>query len=231
MRNARSLRFAISAVFLGLVMAGCGGGPKGPGPDEAKAYMKGLEGRGGALRPGPDANALYTEGMTLKAKGDCAGAAPKLRQVAGLGGGYESAQTALGECLLAGDTTDLSADYLEGLTWLRRAADAGWPEAQARLAYVHAVGPKTIRNADESAYWLALYRTNTGKARVGFMPFPPGQLAEIDLALPAMAKEAGEKRAETWQRKVWVPPPSAVKEGKAKEPPVKRRRGIPDDEP
>ena len=194
------------AVALPLAVVGCGD-HEGPNEKQAELYMQGLGGRGMVLRPGTDANALYASAVALKNKGDCAGAVPKLRQVANLGPGYEDAQTALGECLLqmAGNS-DLSSDYLEGLTWLRRAADGGWPEAQARLAYAHALGPNAIRNSDEAAYWLGLYQMNPDKSRVGFVPFPADQIAAIEATLSPVAKEAGEKRAATWQRKVWLPP-------------------------
>ena len=192
--------------------------------------MNGLGGRGTMLRPGTDTNALYADAMALKAKGDCANAIPKLRQIAGLGPGYEGAQTALGECLLRGaGNADISSDYLEGLTWLRRAADGGWPEAQGRLAFAHAVGPTAIRNPEEAGYWLALYQANTGKSRVGFVPLPADQLASIDTAIPAAAKAAGAKRAETWERKVWIPPTTPPTQGPSSHR-VERREGIPRDD-
>jgi TPR repeat protein len=209
-----------------VLLTACGGDQEGPSAKQAQVYMNGLGGRGLVLRPGPDANALYVDAMALKAKGDCAAAIPKLRQVAGIGPGYEDAQTALGECLLtATKGSELSADYLEGLTWLRRAADAGWPEAQGRLAFAHAVGPAAIRNAEEAAYWLALYRMNTGKSRVGFISLPDDQLAAIDAAVPAAAKAAGDKRAETWERKVWLPPNAPTTPGPTSQQ-VKRREGM-----
>lgn len=172
-----------SAGVIALLTA-CGGEQEGPSAQQAQVYMNGLGGRGMMLRPGTDANTLYVDAMALKSKGDCAAAVPKLRQVAAIGPGYEDAQTGLGECLLEGTKgPDLSADYLEGLTWLRRAADAGWPEAQGQLAYAHALGPNAIRNAEEADYWLALYHMNTGKSRVGFVPLPDKQLAAIDAAI------------------------------------------------
>lgn len=221
-------RAAVATVILGVLVAGCGGGQRGPNSREAQALMNGLEGHGSEKKAAVDYNTLYADGMALKAKGDCTNAVPKLRQAAAQGPGFEGAQTALGECLLQGNTADLTAEYQEGLTWEWRAADSGWPEAQARLAYAYALGPKTIRNAEEAAYWLALYRNNTGKARVGFMPMPADQLASIDAAIPAATKAAGEQRAATWQRKVWLPPAQPAKEKKAEAP--KRRRGIPTDD-
>ena len=170
----------------------------------------GPDGRGSLIRPGIDANAAYSQGVDLKAKGDCKAAVLKLRGPANIGPGYENAQTALGGCLLqiAGNG-DLSSDYLEGLTWLRRAADGGWPEAQAELAEAHVMGPPTLRNPAEAAYWLALYDSNPGKARVGFTPFDPAALAAIRAKITPADKAAGEKRAATWERKVWLPPTPA----------------------
>jgi hypothetical protein len=203
----------MAAACAAVLLSGCGG-DNGPSPQEARVYMKGLDGQDTALKPGTDVNALYADAMSLKGKGDCAHAVPKLRQVAGLGPGYENAQTALGDCLLRGaKDPDLSADNYEGLMWLRRAADAGWAEAQGALAEFQALGPAAARNTDEAAYWLALYLGNPGKARVGFTPLAEDRLAAIKAAIPAAAQAAGETRAQSWQRKVWEPPPGTTTPG------------------
>jgi TPR repeat protein len=200
---------AIASIPL-LLLAACSDGPPRPSAKQAELYMEGLGGRGTMVRSGTDVNALYAEAVALQVKGDCPNAIPKLEKVANLGVGYEGAQTALGECLLQkAGTTDLSANYLEGLTWLRRAADAGWPEAQFHLAAAHALGPTAIRNGDEAGYWWALYTDNTGKKRVGFVPPPADQLAAVDAAIPAASKAAGKARAAHWQRQVWTPPAPA----------------------
>ena len=201
------LRSLAVAGLLAAVLCGCGGGRERGDGNEPGMLIGGPDGRGSMIRLGVDANALYSQGMDLKAKGDCKAAVLKLRGPANLGPGYENAQTALGECLLqnAGGG-DLSSDYLEGLTWLRRAADGGWPEAQAALAQTHVAGPSALRNTAEAAYWLALYDINPGKARIGFTPFDPAALAAIRAALSPAEKAAGEKRASTWERKVWLPP-------------------------
>ncbi|MHB1207047.1 MAG: hypothetical protein ACYCZX_15875 [Rhodospirillaceae bacterium] len=201
------LRSVGVVALLAAALCGCGGGRERGEMSEPGMLIGGPDGRGSMIRPGVDANVAYGQGVELKAKGDCKAAVLKLRGPANLGPGYENAQTALGECLLqnAGGA-DLSSDYLEGLTWLRRAADGGWPEAQAMLAYAHVAGPAALRNAGEAAYWLALYVTNPTKARVGFTPFDSGALATIRAALTPADKAAGEKRAAAWERKVWLPP-------------------------
>lgn len=204
-----ALLAALMAATVGL--SACGGDSKdrddrsdrGPG-----LAITGIDGRVSVIRPGQDANAAYSKGLDLKTQGDCPGAILKLRPVAGIGPGYENAQTALGTCLLqtGAKDKDLSSDYLEGLTWLRRAADAGWPEAQGALASAHAFGPSAIRNGEEAAYWFTLYQTNPSKSRIGFASMPVADEAAIDKSLSAAAKTAGAKRAAGWQRKVWLPP-------------------------
>lgn len=201
-----------ATLLLVTALGGCGGGrggPDGPPPDNA-LLIGGPDGRGSLIRPGVDANAAYSEGVDLRAKGDCKAAVLKLRGPANIGPGYENAQTALGDCLLRiAGASDLSSDYLEGLTWLRRAADAGFPEAQAILANAHANGPGALRNMQEAAYWLALYDANPGKARIGFVAYDAAALAAIRAMISPADKAAGEKRAASWERKVWLPPAPA----------------------
>lgn len=207
------MRIALRVVctaLLAATLAGCGGGRGDRDAPDGAMLIGGPDGRGSLIRPGVDANASYSEGVDLKARGDCKAAVLKLRGPANIGPGYENAQTALGDCLLriAGNS-DLSSDYLEGLTWLRRAADAGFPEAQVVLADAHANGPAALRNLQEAAYWLALYDANPGKARVGFTPYDAAALAAIRSKISPADKTAGEQRAATWERKVWLPPTPA----------------------
>ena len=208
--NAPTLSFAILAL---LAVSACDGSRNARERD-ASVAIAGIDGRVTIIRPGQDTNAAYSEGLDLKNQGNCAAAALKLRPIAGMGPGYENAQTALGACLLEGSakSLELSSDYLEGLTWLRRAADAGWPEAQGKLATAHAFGPATIRNGEEAAYWLTLYVANPSKSRIGFAPLAETDVAAIATALTPAQKEVGARRAALWQRKVWLPqvqPPTA----------------------
>src|SRR3954469_22075487 len=137
-----AMRPLLAGLVIASVLAGCSSGPPEPSRRQAELYMQGLGGRGVVLRPGTDVNRYYAEAIAQKEQGDCAGATPKLQNVAGLGPGYENAQTALGECLLEKASADNApASYNGALLWLRRAADAGWPEAQFRMAYAHALGP------------------------------------------------------------------------------------------
>ena len=201
------MRPLLTGLVIVSALAGCSSGPPEPNRREAELYMQGLGGRDVVLRAGTDMNRVYAEAIAQKERGDCAAATPNLQRVANLGPGYENAQTALGECLLEkASAENTPASYNEALMWLRRAADAGWPEAQFRMAYAHALGPATLRGADEAGYWLALYAANTSKLRVGFVAPPPAQVAALDAAVPEAAKKAGAARAASWRRQVWIPP-------------------------
>jgi len=202
------LRLASVLTLIGLSACGSGGGDRADGPPGM--IERGMNGRGNLVRGGLDANTVYSQAMDLRSKGDCKGASERLRFVAALGPGYENAQSALGDCLLRlAGFTDFSADYIEGLMWLRRAADAGWPEAQFDLAQSHLTGPALIRNHQEAAYWLALYDDNPEKARVGFVPPDQASVNALHAGLTAADLEAGKRRAAQWQKKLWIPPTPA----------------------
>lgn len=194
-----------------LVLAGCGGGgPSGPGQREAASISQGIAGPGvGTMRPGPAANEAYVAGLELRKKGDCKGAVERVRPVANLGPGYEGAQFALGDCTLKLAGASNASEHHEGLMWLLRAGDAGWTEAQGRLAEVYAIGPADTRNLDEAAYWLALYKMGAQMPRFGFEPMPPQVLVAIEVALTPAQKNAGATRAAAWQKKLWIPPRTA----------------------
>jgi TPR repeat protein len=197
------MRFSILAAvccIAAAALASCGSGRREPQRDESVVVGQRPDGTQMSVRPGRDPNAAYIQATELKAKGDCASAVMLLRPIAMIGPGYENAQTALGECLVEADTT-----RADGLTWLSRAADAGWPEAQASLALFHAADAPS-RNAAEAAYWLALYDANPSKARVGFRAPDTKALARARQSLSSNDIAAGARRAASWQRKLWLPP-------------------------
>jgi TPR repeat protein len=188
-------------------LASCGGGRREPPRDESVIVGQRPDGTQMAVRPGRDPNAAYIQATELKAKGDCTSAVMLLRPIAMIGPGYENAQTALGECLV--EDGNARAD---GLMWLARAADAGWPEAQAALAIVHAADTPS-RSAAEAAYWLALYDANPSKARVGFRAPDAKALARVRESLSSDDVAAGARRAASWERKLWLPPQAPEGQG------------------
>lgn len=189
-----------------LAVAGCGG-RRGPPPDDRIVVGRNADGTPQTVRTGRDPNAAYIQAIALKDQGDCPGAIVLLKPVAGLGPGYETAQTALGECLLTQDDT-----REEGVTWLTRAADAGWPEAQFALAeYYSADSP--AHDGVTAAYWLALFDNNPIQARIGFRPPDPTTVTRLHARLSAAEKEAGAKQAAGWTRKLWIPPTPSADQG------------------
>jgi hypothetical protein len=209
--------FALAAALAASVSA-CGGDGRGPDRREAGLFMEGLGGRGMVIRPGPSANQAYSDGMDLRRRGDCAGAIAKLTPVANLGPGYENAQYALGDCLIATAAAPETSQYRDGLVWLIRAADGGWTEAHGRLAQIYALGPEDLRNLDEAALRLALYRAGAALARLGFTPLDPAVERAVAAAVGAERLAAVAVTAATWQPKIWVPPRSP-------EPPGPEMRG------
>lgn len=187
-----------------LALAACGG------PQRESIDLPDTPG-GRMLRVDRDPNAAYAEGIDLKNRGNCPAAIEKLRPVANMGPGYANAQTALGVCLLAVGTKDgaLTKDYDDGMTWLRRAADSGWPEAQGALARIYLIGPESLRNGEEAAYWLTLYEVNAGRIRIGFVPISDGEIQTMEKAISPADKAAGVKRAQAWRRQIWLPPQEA----------------------
>lgn len=218
----------VCAILAATALAGCGGGGRGPGErgpgergpereDNGMIVNERPDGTRIGVRSGRDPNRAYIEATEFKAKGDCASVVKLVRPVANLGPGYENAQTLLGECLLGqADGRD------EGMMWLTRAADAGWPEAQALLASTYGA-EAPARDALEAAYWLALYDSNPSKARVGFRAPDPRGLDALRASLSDADKAAGARRAATWQSKLWLPPADAEGPGLRRE---DRGRGV-----
>lgn len=175
-----------------LTVSGCGGGKGGPGS--------------GVARPqAPNINDVFARGVELHEAEDCRKAVPHLFKAAFQGPGYEDAQWRLGECLMRrGQPTISSTPYLEGLVWTRRAAEAGWPEAQARLAVAYA--NEGLWKPVEAAMWLTLSNRNVQRSRIGFVALSPETVDEIRARLSPAQMAEGEKRADGWKKTVWRPP-------------------------
>ncbi len=175
----------------------------------------------------------YVRAVQMHNAGDCAGASKLLYRVAVQGSGYEDAQRRLGECnivLAGGDRTK----YMDGIVWLRRAAEAGWPEAQGALAYEYAAG--IMADPIEAAKWLTLYDKNPKTKRLGFTPTSPEKLTRARLKITPEQWEKGREAAASFVPVVWVPPASVkrdaatdLKEGEDDKPSSGPRRGSDDD--
>lgn len=114
------------------------------------------------------------------------------------GHGYEGAQAALGQCLIA------TGDSSEGIDWIRRAADAGWPDAQKLLAQIYLAGDVAIRDTAEAAKWAKLYSRNPALLSLGVQPDRNVALA-FQGEVTAAQNEEADRRAAAWTPSYWSP--------------------------
>lgn len=153
---------------------------------------------------------LYSQALDLKSDGDCDKAIPLFHRLAMRGQGFELAQYHLADCLLMtapSSATDTS--WLEALLWMRRAAEAGAPEAQGRLAALYAIGPENARNLVEAAMWYHLFQVNPARKKPGFSSrMSETEKTRIETAIGAKAMQDGKNRAANFSRIYWTPPGS-----------------------
>lgn len=192
MKNSTVSAIAISAIVF-VALSGCSG-PKSRVSSQFKAQRQSV-----------DINEVFSRGVELHALSDCRRAIPLLSKAAYHGPGYEDAQWRLGECLMQRDKPAITSTvYLEGLTWIRRSAEAGWPEAQGRLATVYT--QESAMRPVEAAMWLTLYDRNLRRSRIGFVPLPAKVLMDTREHISASQMAEGRALADAWTKSVWKPP-------------------------
>ncbi|MEX2248545.1 MAG: hypothetical protein WD671_02835 [Parvibaculum sp.] len=137
---------------------------------------------------------LYAKSVSDAARGECdERTLDVLTCFSYRGHGYEGAQTALGQCLIA------TGDNTGGLDWIHRAADAGWPDAQKLLAQILLAGDVATRDGVEAAKWAKLYSRNPSLLSLGVQP-------DRDLALAFQGEITSEQNTEADRRvAAWVP--------------------------
>ncbi len=154
----------------------------------------------------------YLQALALAESGACAEALPTLRCLAYEGPGYEGPQYVLGYCLLeqAQSLTDATAkarQSADGLMWIRRAADAGWQDAQDRLVHLYTEGKWVPRDPAEAEKWLILFENNPMRLSLG-LPRTEGDVRlQLSRLLTPAEKAEGAARAGAWQRTQWHPGP------------------------
>lgn len=144
------------------------------------------------------ASTFYSDIVEQAEKGNCAETLPALTCFSWRGHGYEGAQTMLGQCLIRGGKAG------EGVTWLKRAADAGWPDAQKILARLYLDGKGVPQDNTEAGLWAGLYAKNPSLLSLGVQP--DTKLAEkIREALSADERTEARRRAGNWSPAYWQP--------------------------
>lgn len=145
------------------------------------------------------AGTLYAETVANAEGGNCAAETVNvLTCFAYRGHGYEGAQTALGQCLLRSGKTE------DGLTWLKRAANAGGADAQRRLAQAYASGKLVTQNYVEAAAWNKLYLRNPSLLSLGVAPDRSVD-DQLQGKLSASEDAAAQRIANAWTPTYWQP--------------------------
>jgi hypothetical protein len=203
-RPKPNLHMAVAFIASAVLFSACASdgprGQRGGGPGGERG-MREAGGRPGMM----DFNALYRRTLEQTATGNCDSTLAPLETLSRQGPGYEGAQQALGACLLK--TADITRQ-LEGLMWLRRAAEGGRAEAQGALAVVYLSGPQTLQDHDQALFWFALYRDTARRGRLGFVALT----MEDDALLSNVFDDADLTTVATdvalWQPAPWIPPKS-----------------------
>ncbi|MDO8288064.1 MAG: hypothetical protein Q7T44_02485 [Parvibaculum sp.] len=188
-RHLHAMSFLIAA---SLALAACSGGGEARKRDANGNIVP-------TARDLDPAATRYSDTMDAAKEGDCSDVTLSLLTCyAYRGHGYEGAQTALGQCHMK------EKNPTEGLTWLTRAADSGWPEAQKALAMIYLDGKGVEVDSVEGGKWAALYRKNPSLLSLGVQP--DKKLAEkVSAKLDDIELSEANRRASAWVAKFWKP--------------------------
>lgn len=174
----------------------------------AAAFLLAACGTGGGHRRDADGNLVptaremdpagtfYSDTIEAAEKGDCQDNIQALTCFAYRGHGYEGAQTMLGQCLMrTGKTGD-------GVVWLKRAADGGWPDAQKLLAHLYLDGKGVPQNNVEAGFWTDLYSKNPSLLSLGVQP-DMSLAQQMRDTLSADEEAEARRRADAWLPTYW----------------------------
>jgi len=175
-----------------LLLAGCGAGGEAP---RRSAYGKVLP----TARELDPAGTRYSDTMDAANSGDCS---PEIISVLTCysyrGHGYEGAQTALGQCLIKDKKST------QGMQWLTRAADAGWPDAQKALATIYLDGSTGTTDPVQAGKWANLYRKNPSLLSLGVQP--DKKISEkVQASLSQTESLEARAMANDWTPQYWKP--------------------------
>jgi hypothetical protein len=189
-RLAATLSILIAAAMF---VASCGSGGEGARRRDSDGNLI------PSARELDPAGTLYSDMVDAADKGDCSPATlSALTCFAYRGHGYEGAQATLGQCLLRTGKT------AEGVTWTKRAADAGWPDAQKALADLYLKGKGMAQSNVEAGFWINLYSKNPSLLSLGVQP--DATIAQhVRETLSAEEKTEARRRSDAWLPTYWQP--------------------------
>jgi len=142
---------------------------------------------------------LYAKSVSQASRGECGEETSNvLTCFAYRGHGYEGAQMALGQCLIA------TGKETEGAEWVHRAAQSGWPDAQKLMASLYLKGQGVPQDAVEGAKWAKLYSRNPSLLSLGVQP-DVSVAQEFRGSLTSEQISAADQRAASWIPTYWTP--------------------------
>jgi len=152
----------------------------------------------------------YTAARRMMDKGEYGKAIPILEGYANRGHGYEMAQLALGQALIASadgiqDPKEQRDARAKGAAWILRAADANWRQAQEALVGLLLRGGPFKVEAAEAGKWYLIWLANHSTVAIGVTQFDPTLADKLKATLTQADWEDAQKRALAWR-----PSPEAV---------------------
>lgn len=145
------------------------------------------------------ASTHYSDTMDMANAGNCnEDVISVLTCYAYRGHGYEGAQTALGQCLIKTKKTE------NGLVWLKRAANAGWPDAQKALAQTYLAGNGVQEDNIQAGKWGFLYMKNPSLLSLGVQP-DKEIVKKLSNSLSQSEILVAQSQASNWIAQYWQP--------------------------
>lgn len=138
----------------------------------------------------------------LRLNGKCDQAVPILRSLAE-GTGYPISRYHLGLCLITLADAEHDASRAvqtrhEGATWILRAANAGFAQAEAEAVTLRLNGVGVENDPVEAEKWALIYRHNSMRSVLNLPDIAADVSDRLDAALTNATRAQAEARADAW---------------------------------
>jgi TPR repeat protein len=175
----------------------------------AQAQYNKTRAQDGPQEPGPPAPRTFdstsdVEGKAeeLRLAGRCDLAVPILRRLAARAG-YEVSRFHLGQCLLTQadaehDSAQAADLRQEGASWILRAANAGFAQAEALAVTLCLDGVGVEKDPVEAEKWALLYHHNGIRTALNLPNIDSAVSDRLDAALTTATRAQAEARAQVW---------------------------------
>ena len=176
------------------------GGARGAAP----IIPKGAE----QIRPGRRERAdPEGEAEDLRLAGKCDRAVPILRRLVDGPHSFPISRYNLGLCLLDlaaanKNAAEAAGQRKEGATWIVRAADAGFGQAEAKAVGLYLDGIGVPADPVEAEKWALIYRSNGMRFTLHLPDIAPSIRHRLDATLTDAQQSEAQARADAWEPKV-----------------------------